>query len=109
MGASLDFYVQMLVAVLSMALGFALWHRGMPPVIAARGRLQAMATWAEGMALAVFGGVFLTNAMADQPISALPLFGQLCLIASAAAHLIRATNLGPQRWATPRPRSEPGE
>lgn len=102
MGASLDFYVQMLVALVSMALAFALWHRGMPPVIAARGRLQAMATWAEGMALAIFGGVFLTNSLADQPIAPLPLFGQLCLIVSAAVHLIRAINLGPQRWVTPK-------
>lgn len=102
MGPSLAFYVQMLVAVVSMALGFAMWHRGMPPVIAMRGRLQAMATWAEGMALALFGSMFLARALADNPVSFLPLCGQLCLIFAAAGHLRRTLELGQQRWVTGR-------
>lgn len=92
------FLFQLIVALVSLLLAFALWHRGMPPVIARRGRMQGMATWAEGMALAIFGGLFLTAALADRPPAPMHVLGQLCLIASGLAHLRYTVQLGAQRW-----------
>lgn len=92
------FMIQLLVAITSLLLAFALWHRAMPPVIAMRGRLRAMATWALGMALSIYGGLFLTAALSDAPLHPMMLLGQLCLIGSGCVHLHRTTELGPQRW-----------
>lgn len=94
------FTIHLLVAIVSLLLAFALWHRAMPPLIANRGRLRAMATWAQGMALSIFGGLFLSAALADVPLSPMMVLGQLCLIGSGCAQLHRSGQLGPQRWTT---------
>ena len=96
----MSFLIQLLVAIASLLLAFVLWNRAMPRVIAAHGRMRAMATWAQGMALSVYGGLFLSSALADAPMSTMMLIGQLCLIASGGAHLHRTTELGSQSWTS---------
>jgi len=102
----MDLLIQLLVATASLLLAFALWYRAMPRVIAARGRMRAMATWAQGMALSVYGGMFLSAALADVAVPTMMLIGQLCLIASGCTHLHRTTELSSQSWTnTPCPKA----
>lgn len=101
------FAMQFLIASLSFMLAFALWYRAIPPVIAMRGRWHALAVWAQGMALAIFGSAFLGLALADDSGGPLLITAQLCLMASAAAQLRRARGMGTQRWSCPAPPRNP--